>query len=162
MQRNCFCGVSFFFSFLSFFNASFLKTIWCERVSMHKTPRHRPHNGSRERALQNKLGVSAARMKPTMIRLLNNQANSPHCNKHCLWGWSKHRQVWFTCLSKRKNTCNKEPCKTEQLGLWKQSLPYRGWISQARWEAGSAQPSWDAPEERAHSSQTGDNGKTSP
>lgn len=34
--------------------------------------------------------------------------------------------------------------------------------SQARWEAGSAQPSWDAPEGRALSSQTGDNGKTSP
>lgn len=33
--------------------------------------------------------------------------------------------------------------------------------SQARWEVGSAQLSWDAPERRALSSQIGDNGKTS-
>lgn len=33
---------------------------------------------------------------------------------------------------------------------------------QARWEAGSTQPSWDAPEGRALSSQISDNGKTSP
>lgn len=58
-----------------------------------ETPGHRANNRSSERTLQNKLGVSAARMQPTMIRLLNNQASSPRCNEHCLWCWSEHRQV---------------------------------------------------------------------
>lgn len=102
-----FCG----FGFGVFFIISKNTVNSVKEFHSTKAPRHGPDNGRSKRALQNRLSVSTARMKPAMIRLLNNQANSSYCNKRCLWGWSKHRQVWFTCLSKRKNTCNKEPCK---------------------------------------------------
>lgn len=124
-----------------------------------QTPRHRPDNGSCERALQNELSWAPLEWSLQWLdfwiirqtaRVVTSTVYGAEANTD---KFDSHASVSAKTLVTR-SLANWAIRAMETVS----ALPR----SQAVREVGRAQPSWDAPEGRALSSQTSDNGKTSP